>query len=221
MELKKYFRWVILLGAPALLGVLEVWHPAQVYYDEMLSPSGNGDWWLLLHTLQMPLFPLVATAVWLLLNKVDNIAATLSRIALWIFAVTYTAFDTIAGIATGILFRHVSGLNLPEGDEANDRMFDLFLALFNLDMPGGTAIMSLAVWSWVAAAILAAAALYMKGYNRVGVILIGISALTFQTHVYPNGPITIALLLAGIVCIEFFPSKWTEVKRPETGGSSH
>jgi hypothetical protein len=107
---------------------------------------------------------------------------------------------------------------LPDGDATYDRMFNLFLALFNLDMPGGSVITNLAVWSWVAAAILAAVALYMKGYNRVGVILIGISALTFQSHVHPYGPITMALLFAGMVCIEFFPYQWTEAKRPETGG---
>lgn len=209
---------LIILGAPAALGLLEVWHPAHVYFDEMRSHAGHGDWWLLLHTLQMPLFPLVAAAVWLLLREIDHTLATLSRIALWIFAISYTAFDAIAGIATGILFRHVQGLSLPDGDATYDRMFDLFLALFNLDMPGGSVITNLAVWSWVAAAILAAAALYMKGYNRVGVILIGISALTLQSHVYPYGPITMALLFAGIVCIEFFPYTWTEVKRPEKGG---
>ncbi|WP_199622627.1 hypothetical protein [Paenibacillus alkalitolerans] len=214
MNMKKLFRRLILLGAPAVLGLLEVWHPAHVYFDEMLT--GLGDWWLLLHTLQMPLFPLIATALWLLLKDADSFPASLSRIALWIFAVAYTAFDTIAGIATGILARYVRGLNLTDG-EVYDRMFELFLALFNLDMPGGAVIMNLAVWSWVAAAILAAVALYMKGYNRVGVILIGISALTFQSHAHPYGPITMALLLAGIICIEFFPYKWTEVKRPETG----
>ncbi|MDR6226838.1 hypothetical protein [Desmospora profundinema] len=218
MDVKKLSRRLILLGAPAALGLLGVWHPAHVYFDEMISSPGQGDWWLLLHTLQMPLFPLIATAMWLLLKNSDGITASLSRVALWIFAITYTAFDTIAGIATGILFRHVRGLNVSDGDEVYDRMFDLFLALFNLDMPGGTVIMNVAVWSWVAAAILAAAALYMKGYNRVGVILIGLSALTFQSHVHPYGPITMALLLAGIICIEFFPYKWTEVKRPETGG---
>lgn len=115
-----------------------------------------------------------------------------------------------SGIATGILFRYVRGASIAEGDAAYDQMFGLFLALFNLDMPGGAIIMNLAVWSWVVAVLLAAVALYMKGVNRVGVVLLGISALTFQSHVNPYGPITMALVLVGVICIEFFPIKWVE-----------
>jgi hypothetical protein len=212
---------LVLLGAPAALGLLGIWHPEHVFFDEMLSHSHHGDWWLILHILQMPLFALVATSIWLLLQKTDNLYASLSRIALWIFAISYTAFDTIAGIATGILFRYVRGASIVDGDAAYDHMFGLFIALFNLDMPGGTIIMNLAVWSWVAAMLLAAVALYIKGVNRVGVVLIGISALTFQSHVHPYGPITMALVLAGMICIEFFPSKWTEAAHKNEEGATH
>jgi hypothetical protein len=218
---RKLLRWLVLLGAPISLGLLEIWHPANVFFNEMLSHSHHGDWWLILHILQLPLFPLVATSIWLLLQKTDNLFAYFSRIALWIFAVSYTALDTIAGIATGILFRYVRGTSLVDGDDAYDHMFDLFLTLFNLDMPGGTIIMNLAVWSWVAAILLAAVALYIKGVNRAGVILIGISALTFQSHVHPYGPITMALVLAGIICIEFFPNKWTEAAPKNEEGDTH
>jgi hypothetical protein len=213
-------RRIVVLGAPAALGLLEIWHPAHVFFDDMLSSAERSDWWLTLHTLQLPLFPLVALAVWFMLKGIHNVPAAFSRVMLWVFAVSYTALDAIAGVATGILFRYVRGMNMTGGEAVNDRMFELFLAMFNLDMPGGSVIMNLAVWSWAAAAILAAVALYMKGYNRVGVILIGLSALTFQSHVHPHGPITMALLFAGIVSIEFFPYKCTEVKQPETGGIS-
>jgi hypothetical protein len=219
MEWKKWFRWLVLLGAPTTLGLLEIWHPAHVLFDEMLSH--HGDWWLSLHVLQMPLFPLVATSIWLLLQNTDNLFASMSRIALWIFAISYAAFDTIAGIATGILFKYVRSASIAEGEAAYDQMFELFLALFNLDMPGGTIIMNLAVWSWVAAALLAAVALYVKGVNRIGVLLIGISALTFQSHVHPYGPLTMALVLAGIICIEFFPDKWTESTQNNEEGVIH
>lgn len=186
---KRLLRWLVLLGAPLSLGLLGLWHPAHVFFDDM-SHSHQGEWWLILHILQMPLFALVATSIWLLLNKTDNLWAYFSRIALWIFAVSYTAFDTIAGIATGVLFRYVRDASLVDGDAAYDHMFSLFLYLFNLNMPGGNIIMNLAVWSWVATILLAAVALYMKGVNRVGVMLIGISALTFQSHVHPYGTIT-------------------------------
>jgi hypothetical protein len=217
MGWKKWFKWLILLGAPVSLGLLEIWHPAHIHFDDMLSHVHHGDWWLTLHILQMPLFPLVATAVWLLFRDIDHITAKLSQIALWIFAISYTAFDTIAGISTGILIRYMRSMNITSG-ESYDRMFELFIALFNVDMPGGAVIINLAVWSWVAAVILAATALYIKGYNRVGVLLIGISGLTFQSHVHPYGPITMAILLAGIICIEFFPNHWTEVQQTENEG---
>jgi uncharacterized membrane protein YGL010W len=172
----------------------------------------QGEWWLILHVLQLPLFSLVALALFLLLSNIHNVAAAISRVALAVFAIFYTAFDAIAGIATGILFRKVRSMNLPEGDPMLDRLFEVFIAIFNLDMPFGNLIIQLAVWSWVAAGIAAAVALYMKGYNRAGVMLIGIASLTFQSHAYPYGPITMLLILAGIICIEFFPKSLTEVK---------
>lgn len=211
MNIKLLLRRIVLLGAPLALGILEIWHPSKVHFDEMVDSPQHADWWLTLHVLQMPLFPLVALAVFLLLFGIRNIAATISRIALAIFAVFYTALDSVAGIATGILFRKVRGMELPEGDPARDRLFEVFIALFNLDMPLGNVIVHLAVWSWVVATIAAAGALYMKGYNRAGIVLIAISSLTFQSHAYPSGPITMLLLLAGIVCIEFYPNALTEV----------
>ncbi|MFD2673270.1 hypothetical protein [Marinicrinis sediminis] len=213
----RWWRWLILLGAPAALGLLELWHPSHVYFDHMLAHAEEGDWWLTLHIYQLPLFALVATSIWLLLKEVDHFFACISRIALWIFAITYTAFDTLAGISTGILIKYMRDAAITVDDPAYDRMYELFLSLFNLDMPGGELLITLAVWSWVAAVLFAAIALYLKGVNRAGVILIGASAFTFQTHVYPNGPITMALLLAGIICIEFFPHIWNEasIKKEE------
>lgn len=212
MNIKLILRRILLIGAPLTLGLLQIWHPSNFFFDEMLSNLHQGDWWLTLHVLQLPLFSLVALAVFILLTNVHNAAAVISRTALAIFAIFYTALDSLAGIGAGILFRKVRDMNLSHDDPTFDRMFEVFLAIFNLDMPFGNVIIQLAVWSWVVAALAAAVALYMKGYNRVGVMLIGLASLTFQSHAYPYGPITMLLLLAGIICIEFFPKALTEAK---------
>src|SRR5215468_4542135 len=94
-------RWaaiVLVVGPPALLAILEVFHP---HPGDLLKLDLST--WLAVHYLQIPLFPLVGLAVVVLLRGRTDIASTLSRVAMFVFGVSYTAFDTAAGVVTGIL----------------------------------------------------------------------------------------------------------------------
>jgi hypothetical protein len=215
LKLNIIFRRIVLLGGPLLLGILEVWHPASVVFGDMVTSPEMAEWWLTLHIIQLPLFGLLAAAMYFILDGVQNVFATISRIALWFFIVFYTALDSIAGIATGILFNKVQSLNLTNVDDPLfNTMYDLFFAIFILDFPGGSIISQIAVFSWFIVGLSAATALYIKGVNRVGVILIALATVVFHSHAYPNGTISMFLLTAGLFLIEFFPWKFTEIKNP-------
>jgi hypothetical protein len=215
LDFKQIVRRIILLGAPLLLGILEIWHPSNVVFGDMVTSPQLAEWWLTLHVLQLPLFGLLAVAMFLLMADVKNIFATVSRVALWFFVVFYTALDSVAGIATGIFFTKVQHLNLTDVENPLfNTLFDLFLSIFTLDFPGGVLVSKIAVVSWFIVGLSAAVALYMQGRNRLGVIVIILATLMFNSHAYPNGPISMFLLTVGVILIEFFPWKFTEVKPP-------
>src|SRR5260221_9525438 len=96
----------LVVGAPLLLALVECFHPHP--HDLLELDVGR---WLTIHYAQIPLFPLSALAVAALVRGSAGIAATLCRIATFVFAVTFTAFDTAAGVVTGVLVKaaHASG----------------------------------------------------------------------------------------------------------------
>jgi len=101
----RFLRRIVLLGVPLLLAMLLLTHPP--------NPRTSTDWWITLHMLLLPLFGLAGLAVYLLIQKVHGLAATISRLAIGVFVVVYSAYDTLFGLAKGILTRHALGL-VPE-----------------------------------------------------------------------------------------------------------
>ena len=67
------------------------------------------DTWLAVHYAQIPLLPLSALAVAALVRGRVGVAATVCRVAMFVFAVSYTAFDTAAGDGILIKAAHKSG----------------------------------------------------------------------------------------------------------------
>lgn len=102
-------RRLVLLGTPLVLGILEIWHPTsnESPFDIIVD---NANWWFTLHILQLPLFGLMALAIYLLVDDLHGWAATISRIGAWFFLVFYIALDSILGIAGGVIARGARGL---------------------------------------------------------------------------------------------------------------
>ncbi|HET9786261.1 MAG TPA: hypothetical protein VFP47_03955, partial [Pyrinomonadaceae bacterium] len=63
---------------------------------------------------QILLFPPSALEFSTLLRGQSGVAATLCRICMFVFAVSYTAFDTAAGVVTGILAKAANASGTPE-----------------------------------------------------------------------------------------------------------
>lgn len=104
-------RRITIVGTPLVLGALDVFHPslfAQEGIMQRIEPVVN--WWLLLHILQLPLFCLLALSVYLLLDDIHHLTATISRVALAVFVIFYPAFDGLIGIGIGTLVRYASTL---------------------------------------------------------------------------------------------------------------
>jgi hypothetical protein len=64
-------RRLVLLGTPLVLGILEIWHPTsnESPFDIIVD---NANWWFTLHILQLPLFGLMALAIYLLVDDLHG-----------------------------------------------------------------------------------------------------------------------------------------------------
>jgi hypothetical protein len=145
------------------------------------------------HYAQIILFPLVAVAMALLVRGRTGIAATICRIAMFLFAACYTAFDTAAGVVTGILVKTARASNVPETwRPAID-------AVWKHPIMGGSPQGPpplLAILGSVAlsiGAVAAAISLKRAGRSWTPVIVLAVSSFgiaIFKTHAWPGGPLT-------------------------------
>jgi hypothetical protein len=191
MNLHKHPRWldaVLVVGAPLSLAILELFHP---HANDLLKVDVQT--WLVVHYLQILLFPLVAVAMVVLVRGRRDIAAALCRVGAFIFGASYIAFDTAAGVVTGILVKaaHVSGS--PDAWRA-----PLDVVWTHPIMGGSPSIPApfLAVLGSVAlsvAAVAAAVSLKRDGSSWGSVVLLSLSSFgiaIFKTHAWPGGPLT-------------------------------
>jgi hypothetical protein len=197
-------RRALLIGAPLSVGVLGIWHPIDPGTSPYQIVADSPTWWTILHLLQLPLFGLLALAVWMLVRQLPGKAALVSKIALAFFVIFYTALDSITGIASGIIAREARDLSAAEIATIEPLVNSLFLG-------GGpyTFIPLFAILGWGVAAGAAAVALRRAGVSRLPVLLMGLSAIFFGiTHEPPFGPIGMAAMLGAVVMIEFLPHRY-------------
>jgi hypothetical protein len=99
--------WAIAFTAPLLWLVVALLHPNE--------PQESGRW-LFVHYAQLVLTPFLAFVVWKVLEGTRSQAATVSRVALAIWMVLFSAYDAVAGLATGLFARHAD--SLPGAEQA-------------------------------------------------------------------------------------------------------
>ena len=194
-RLQRVSEVILIVGAPLLLAVVELFHP---YPHDLLYV--DVDTWLLVHYAQIPLFALSALAIVTLVRDRTGIVATLSRIAMFVFAVSYIAFDTAAGVVTGILVKSAR----TSGPDAWRAAID---AVWTHPIVGGSPLVPapfLAVLGAIAlsvGAVAAAFSLKRAGSSWAPVVLLALSGFgigIFKTHAWPGGPLTFAgLAVAG------------------------
>jgi len=187
------FTWrhvALLLVGPLALALAGSTHPAD------LTSTTAGRWYAV-HLVMLPLFPLLAANVWVLLrgiwSGVDGALAVAARVLAFSYAVFYTALDVLAGIATGALVTEAtsSGMNVA-GPKA-------------LMFREGNHLAGIGALSMLAASVLVAVVL-VRRYGRValpGALILVASSVSFlDSHVYPvRGVITMLGFGAGAVLL--------------------
>jgi hypothetical protein len=196
VEMVTTARRSILIGAPLILGLLELGHPA-IWPSDVISTTVQAiaTWWTALHVMQVPLFALLGLAVFLLIQDLELWAATVSRYAIMLFVVVYPAFDGAVGISSGVLCQTLPPAQLASIEGALQE-------IFWGPVTGMMALVGSA--SWFIALISAAFALHKSGASSVATISLALSGLMLAiSHVRPFGPLACLSVLIGATLVEF------------------
>jgi hypothetical protein len=181
-SLHSSFGKVTIYGAPLLLAIVELFHPQP---RDLLKLDVHM--WLAVHYAQIALFPLSALAMAWLIRGRTGIAAAISRVALFVFGIGWTAWDSVAGVATGIL---IDAAHKPETPGAWRAPID---AIWLHPIMGGGPAPFFAALGAVAlsvGAVAAAKSLSVTGQSWGPVVLLGLSSFgitIFKTHAWPGG----------------------------------
>ncbi len=210
-------RWfsesVLAVGAPALLAIVEFIHPQPHDLLNLDVPT-----WFVVHYAQIPLFPLAALGVVRLVHGRTGMTAGVCRAAMFVFGASWTAWDAVAGVATGILVNAAHRFGTPEAWRAPIE------ALWLHPVMGGGTASAFAVIGAIALSVgTVSAAITLKGagHSWMPVLLLGIAGFgitIFKTHAWPGGPLTFGgLAVAGAWLL----SERASFARPEPASVRH
>jgi hypothetical protein len=179
-------RRVVLLGAPLALAILEIFHPERP--NSATEAVEQGVWFMWFHFIQVPLIGLIALAVYLLSDALEGRAVSVSRWAIGVFAVFFSAYDAAAGIGTGYALRNAQGLSAGAQEAIYEAVKDMpvLSLIFGLSIVGTGA--------WVVALVAGTMALRRAGASLgpfILLILAGVFLLgghPSPTGTWPSGP---------------------------------
>ena len=185
-----------MVGAPLAFAGLLTQHPMGTG-DMYTEVSQNVTPWLAVHYGGAVFFPLMALVIWLLIRDLSGRAATIARFALPVYAVFYTVWEAIFGIATGILADTGNDLGAAEREGAAAAVDNIVSSPIVGEAGVFGSIGGLAWWVAISAAIMA---LKHAGASRVALVLLGVGGL--MTFHVPIGPPALVCLSGAAYLIE-------------------
>jgi hypothetical protein len=186
-----------LIAVPLLWGILLMFHPGGEADQMYETVRDEVTPWLAVHIGMMFFIPLMAAVVYVLLRGVGGTAARVSRIALVPFALFYTIWEALQGIATGILVYNVNQLPATERATGSDLVQDFGMNILARDFGIFGSIGSVA---FLVAMIAAALALHRHAGAPLAVpILLGLAGFLITAHPPPFGPTGLGLFIVAVI----------------------
>lgn len=180
---------IALFGGPIGYIALGLVHP-----NPDPSVGDDAGFFILLHLFQPILIGLMAYALWTLVEGIPGRAAGVARFAVVPFAIAYTMFDSVIGVAKGVIVEESESLSA--ADQA------VVAGVLDSGHWVGYAVYLAGSLSWLAAVAAVAVAVSRIAPLRVS-LLLGIGGLIFALgHPFPPGPIGLTLFLAGVALLE-------------------
>lgn len=183
-----------MIGVPLAWAILLLFHPRGEGEDFYPIIRDDVTAWEIVHLGTLIFVPLMAGVVLLLLRGTEGTSAMVSRVALAVFAVVYTAWEVLIGIGTGILVDEVNQLaeaERPIGAVLVEEFTDSSLIM---------ALEKIGTVAWFVALLAAGVALLRQaGASWLVPALLVLSAVPTAWHVFPFGQVGLALFIAAVL----------------------
>lgn len=195
-QLPTLTRRLLLLAPPLMLAGLSVLHPNPDYSTQGLMDAAT--WFTVFHVIQLPLLGLVAVSVFLLADQLGRASAWPTCIGMGIFMVFFSAYDTLAGIGTGLAMR--GARELPEAQQ--DAVFDL-VKTWPVTEPWVVWLSLVGTGGWILALGALAFSARASGAARAQWVFLGLAAFFLALgHPAPFGTIAFGSLFVAAVISE-------------------
>jgi hypothetical protein len=204
-----------LVGMPITWAVLLWFHPDVPDPDNVYEGLRDDvTAYLVVHVGMLVFIGLIGIALYMLVRDLPGKAATISRLAIGPFVLFYSAWETVIGLATGVLVQH--GNDSPAGQRP--AISDGIQALGDNAIVGEMGILSIVGGlAWVTAVLAAAIALRRAGAPVVATVLLALSVVVVS-HPPPIGPIGLACFAGAVVMLyrsqQVGPSRMAETESP-------
>ena len=190
---------------PLLLAILELFH-AHGHHDAVFDTlSSQIDRWMVVHYLQLVLFPLTAWSVYSLTKFDSGWMPKISAVALGIYGIGYAAYDSIAGIGTGVLVSNsLEMASLPNSPAGIKLVFSETVQSY-YHSPAVSIIARVAIAGAIVGLVLTAVQLYQRRCGLFPILMLGGACWgVTKTHAPPYGPITYGFIFAAVTATLFF-----------------
>jgi len=189
----------VLVGVPLAWAALLWFHPdvdPDGVYEDLRD---QVDTYLVVHVGTLFFIGLMGVALYLLVRDLPGRAATISRLAIGPFVLFYAAWETVIGLAIGVLVQHANDAPARERPAVADAIQAVG---GNVIIGDAGILLAVGALAWITAVIAAAVALHGAGAPLLAVILVGLSAVVVS-HPPPIGPVGLVCFAAaaGVVAI--------------------
>ena len=189
-------RRVLLFIPPFALAVLEVLHPQPDFSVQGLLDASR--WFAWFHVIQLVLVGLVALSVMLLAADYGGASAWTTRLGIGGFLLFFGAYDTLAGIGTGLAMH--TARELPAAQQEG-----VFAVV--KDWPGVSPVFALSIvgtLGWLVAVGALALAAHRQGASRLEWIALALAALFLMGgHPFPAGTLAFGSLFVAVLFHEW------------------
>jgi hypothetical protein len=201
-----------LIGMPIAWGVLLWFHPNVAADNVYRDLRDDVTIYLIVHVGMLIFIGLIGVALYLVVRDLSGRAATISRLAIGPFVLFYSAWETVIGLATGVLVQHAN--DSPAGQRP--AVSDGIQALGDNAIVGEMGVVGIVGGlAWVTAVIAAAVAVRHAGAPVLATVLLALSAVVVS-HPPPIGPIGLACF-AGAVLVLYRSQQANASKTAQAG----
>ncbi len=202
-------RRLLLMAPPLVLAGFTVLHPQPDHNAQALMDAST--WFMVFHMIQLALVGLVAISVFLLADQFGRASAWPTCFGMGIFLVFFSAYDTLAGIGTGLAMR--GARELPGSQQ--EAVFELVKTwpaaepwVFWLSLAG--------TGGWILALGFLAVTARAAGASRAQWVFLGLAAFFLMLgHPAPFGTLAFGSLFIAVLIRERQASRLPGMAHPE------